>query len=1125
MAGGWLPALVAAAVLAGCTQPLSSDCAGGGVCPPGRRCIAADNGVFCAPVSCGDGRLDPGEMCDDGNNVSGDGCPADCGPPCGDGQLDPGEVCDDGNNVGGDGCSADCQSTEVCGNRLIDPGENCDDGNRRSHDGCSSLCRGEPATWATLDAWPSARADHAMAYDAARGRVVVFGGAVAGGLSGETWEWDGALWRRRPTKPVPPRADHAMAYDPVRKRTVMFGGGGALEHSTWEWDGVDWAELIPHPTPPPQLRGVAMAFDPSLQAVVVFGGLLGTEYQDQTWAWNGESWQQLVVTASPPPRAWGAMAYDSRRGTLVLFGGVVGGAPLDDTWEFDGSTWTQRTPPVAPPGRAHAGMAFDAGRGAIALSGGEGEAGLLGDTWSWDGTGWTRLGAVDGPTARRGLAVAYDAADDRIVAFGGEQLSGAAAAGLSDALWEWDGGGWRERTVRARQPSRGSGPGLVYDPLRGTLVLFGGSPAVGPEASDTWTWDGRAWILQPAADQPPPRSGFALATDGMHPVLFGGVAMTGPTRAALNDIWVLVDGQWIQQLPPVAPRARTDAAMAFDAARGRLVLFGGALGDGSTAADTWEWDGVRWLVRPSLHAPPARAGHAMAYDRGRARVVLFSGSATTGAPASDDTWEWDGTDWSELAPSTRPPARIHHAMAYDAARDRVVLFGGDAGSARADTWLWNGTIWEQQVPVVSPPARSGHAMAFDEARQRVVMFAGTTDAASRLDDIWEWDGATWRQAAPATGLPPARETTAMVYDPARTTALLFGGAAGDGTPLGDTWVWDGARWREAVSAAAPSPRSQHAMAFDTARDRAVVFGGTGPSGNLDDVWEWDGTGWHEATPATRPPARRGHALAYDAARNTTLLIGGIVDGASPQRFDQWTWDGAQWTDVTPNRVPPWRMDFAAAFDADRGRLVLFGGRTASALLADLWEWDGTAWTERTTLTGASPAGRFGHALAYDPARHRVVLVGGQGNSGGLNDVWEWDGTAWAMVSPDATIAARHGHAMVYDAARETLLVFGGQDATSGSSRTTSFLRYDDPRFSAEVCETGIDGDGDGQIGCEDSDCRGLCERCGDGVCDEFESCRMCPQDCGICHVCGDLQCEGGESCESCPGDCGVCHGM
>ena len=64
---------------------------------------------------CGDGNLDPGEECDDGNNVSGDGCSSACREEfCGDGIIQPGEECDDGNNVNGDGCSALCLLEGVC---------------------------------------------------------------------------------------------------------------------------------------------------------------------------------------------------------------------------------------------------------------------------------------------------------------------------------------------------------------------------------------------------------------------------------------------------------------------------------------------------------------------------------------------------------------------------------------------------------------------------------------------------------------------------------------------------------------------------------------------------------------------------------------------------------------------------------------------------------------------------------------------------------------------------------------------------------------------------------------------------------------------------------------------------
>jgi cysteine-rich repeat protein len=84
----------------------------------------------CTVASCGDGTVNPmaNELCDDGNDVSGDGCNADCRTNgfCGNGTLDTDEACDDGNTTGGDGCSAECR-LESCGNGTLEPGETCDE--------------------------------------------------------------------------------------------------------------------------------------------------------------------------------------------------------------------------------------------------------------------------------------------------------------------------------------------------------------------------------------------------------------------------------------------------------------------------------------------------------------------------------------------------------------------------------------------------------------------------------------------------------------------------------------------------------------------------------------------------------------------------------------------------------------------------------------------------------------------------------------------------------------------------------------------------------------------------------------------------------------------------------------
>lgn len=100
-----------------------------------------------AKSQCGNGAVENGEACDDGNTQGGDGCSADCQSEalpaaCGNGAVENGEACDDGNTQGGDGCSADCQmeNASACGNGILDANEICDDGNAIAGDGCEADC-------------------------------------------------------------------------------------------------------------------------------------------------------------------------------------------------------------------------------------------------------------------------------------------------------------------------------------------------------------------------------------------------------------------------------------------------------------------------------------------------------------------------------------------------------------------------------------------------------------------------------------------------------------------------------------------------------------------------------------------------------------------------------------------------------------------------------------------------------------------------------------------------------------------------------------------------------------------------------------------------------------------------
>ena len=546
----------------------------------------------------------------------------------------------------------------------------------------------------------------------------------------------------------------------------------------------------------------------------------------------------------------------------------------------------------------------------------------------------------------------------------------------------------------------------------GMLVLLAiESPAV------TATSPGvQSWILAAPTASPYARSGHAMVYDSARArvVLFGGL-VANQGHPVLADTWEWDGINWVERAPATSPPARIDHAMAYDSARGRVVLLGGDLG-GMGSTDTWEWDGDNWSRRTPVTSPPLRTGHAMAYDSARGRVVLFGGSWTA---KLGDTWEWDGTDWVQRTPVTSPPRRSSHAMVYDSVRGRVVLFGGFGvgDDILNDTWEWDGTNWIQRTPATSPPFSANHAMAYDSARRRVVLFAENA--------TWEWNGSDWTERTPAHH-PPTRVDQAMAYDSGRGRIVLFGGVDGfGGYGQQDTWEWDGNDWVDRTPATGPPSRLLHPMVYDSARARTVLFGGQGfPLELLADTWEWDGA-WTRRTPTTSPSWRSDHAMAYDAARGRVVLFGGYQDDPSPSQYarDTWEWDGDDWIERTPATSPPARFSHAMAYDSARRRVVLFGGWNG-ARLGDTWEWDGNVWTERTTAV--SPSARTGPAMAYDSARARVVLFGGSG----LDDTWEWDGQSWIKRSP-TTRPAPGDFAMAYDSARGRVVLFG----VYGSSET------------------------------------------------------------------------------------------
>ncbi|MGC4119832.1 MAG: kelch repeat-containing protein [Myxococcales bacterium] len=467
-----------------------------------------------------------------------------------------------------------------------------------------------------------------------------------------------------------------------------------------------------------------------------------------------------------------------------------------------------------------------------------------------------------------------------------------------------------------------------------------------------------------------------------------------------------------------------------------------------------------WSPRGGLGLSPSpRAELGMAYDAGHGLTIVFGSADRDGV-----TWGFDGASWGVLAEAdptglVRPSPRTAPSMAYDEARGRVVLFGGDLPFQKlGDTWEWDGKSWALRVPEDptgqrAPLPRAGAAMAYDAQRGRTVLVGGDTQGGP-VDDTWEWDGVEWKQRTvddpEKDGDPGARSYASAAWDRVRKVVVLFGGYEVGLGINGQTWEYDGLSWALRTPTdpeldGNPAPAQQAALAYDAARGRSVLFGGTAGVAVAGDTWEWDGTSWAKAHPAVAPAARKTFGLAFAGAGGETVLFGGATSGGASVLGDVWTWDGAEWTQCTPQPAtsgsPEVLSGACMAYDPGRERLVIFGGLTPSVSgsrsRSDTWEWDGATWRRFPRTSG--PTGREYCAMAYDPERETVVMFGGiddddLGTTISFGDCWEWDGATWTPVSSTLAPTARWGHSLTA-VPNLGLVLFGGESLNGPSAET------------------------------------------------------------------------------------------
>jgi hypothetical protein len=309
----------------------------------------------------------------------------------------------------------------------------------------------------------------------------------------------------------------------------------------------------------------------------------------------------------------------------------------------------------------------------------------------------------------------------------------------------------------------------------------------------------------------------------------------------------MLRAQWTPMTPATPPPARAAACMASNPATGTAVLFGGIGGPSGFTQfnDTWSYDGTNWTQLAPPTSPSAKFATDLVCDVARQVWVMYGGNATYSAPGTNETWEFDGATWTQRSPTTNPGPIGLHAMAYDSSRQLVVLYGGRNGSDNSRTWEYDGTNWTQRFPATNPGPLECHSMCFHAGVGKTILFGGVNANGALPPDstkTWAWDGTNWTELVVPGIRPPLRERASMAYDPIRQVCVLVGGMHySNGQTRNDTWELQliAGTWTWTQVATTTVGRFQSTLAFLPTPRHLVRFGGqTGASTFYGDTNEY-----------------------------------------------------------------------------------------------------------------------------------------------------------------------------------------------------------------------------------------------------------------------------------------------
>ncbi len=393
----------------------------------------------------------------------------------------------------------------------------------------------------------------------------------------------------------------------------------------------------------------------------------------------------------------------------------------------------------------------------------------------------------------------------------------------------------------------------------------------------------------------------------------------------------------------------------------------------------------------------------------------------------------DTTPPSDLAASVRDRrvalfARTSMALVMAGAANAITARPAIGQSCDSPAWT--------RLSLTLPSARGGSGMVLDAVRQRVVLFGGFTT--TNVADTFEVDGTLSGWGFVTNTGPAPRRNAMLAYDRVAARSILFGGYT-NAYPA-DTWSYDGASWVEVSTGLSPAGRDVHALVYNESVDRTVLFGGENQSGFRGDTWEFNSaaSAWVERLPRSSPSPRGYMAAAYDAHRHRVVIFGGATGPSGTLTNETWEWDGADWSQapIPPALRPPARRLAAMAYSPERGSLFMFGGaNTSDVPFNDTWEFDGTRWTR---ITGVGPEGRSGAMMSTD-ASDRVLARRWRCAATAINDAWVLSGPPVLLTQPASGLTCSGGTStrwrLSFEARRDSLYQWRRMVYRSMPSRT------------------------------------------------------------------------------------------